>query len=212
LKSEAINLALVLELPLIVINVQRGGPSTGLPTKTEQSDLLQAMFGRNGESPVPILAPCTPSDCFNIALEAFRLATRAMTPVFILSDGYLANSAEPWLIPDPDTIEPIVIQHPTSLNNGSEHFLPYKRNPETLGRPWAIPSTPGLEHRIGGLAKQPETGNVSYLPHENERMVHDRAKKVAKLAEAIPEQELFGPERGDLRPEAKLSLMPISAT
>jgi 2-oxoglutarate ferredoxin oxidoreductase subunit alpha len=198
LKSEAINLALVLELPLIIINVQRGGPSTGLPTKTEQSDLLQAMFGRNGESPVPILAPCTPSDCFNIALEAFRLATRAMTPVFILSDGYLANSAEPWLIPDPDTVEPIVIQHPTSLNNGSEHFLPYKRNPETLGRPWAIPGTPGLEHRIGGLAKQPETGNVSYLPHENERMVHDRAKKVAKLAEVIPEQELFGPEQGDL--------------
>jgi 2-oxoglutarate ferredoxin oxidoreductase subunit alpha len=198
LKSEAINLALVLELPLIIINVQRGGPSTGLPTKTEQSDLLQAMFGRNGESPVPILAPCTPSDCFNIALEAFRLATRAMSPVFILSDGYLANSAEPWLIPDPDTVEPIVIQHPTSLNNGSEHFLPYKRNPETLGRPWAIPGTPGLEHRIGGLAKQPETGNVSYLPHENERMVHDRAKKVAKLAEVIPEQELFGPEQGDL--------------
>ena len=198
LKSEAINLALVLELPLIVINVQRGGPSTGLPTKTEQSDLLQAMFGRNGESPVPILAPCTPSDCFNIGIEAFRLATRAMTPVFILSDGYLANSAEPWLIPDPDTVEPIVIQHPTSLNNGSSTFLPYKRNPETFGRPWAIPGTPGLEHRIGGLAKQPETGNVSYLPHENEQMVHDRAQKVAKLAEVIPEQEVFGPERGDL--------------
>jgi 2-oxoglutarate ferredoxin oxidoreductase subunit alpha len=156
------------------------------------------MFGRNGESPIPIIAPATPSDCFNMGIEAFRLAVRAMSPVFILSDGYLANSAEPWLIPDPDTIEPIVVQHPSTLNNGSTSFLPYKRNPETLGRPWAIPGTPGLEHRIGGLAKQPETGNVSYLPHENERMVHDRAKKVAKLAEAIPEQELFGPQQGDL--------------
>lgn len=198
LKSEAINLAIVLELPMVIINVQRGGPSTGLPTKTEQSDLLQAMFGRNGESPIPIIAPATPSDCFNVGIEAFRLAVRAMSPVFILSDGYLANSAEPWLIPDPDIIEPIVVQHPSTPNNGSTTFLPYKRNPETLGRPWAIPGTPGLEHRIGGLAKQPETGNVSYLPHEHERMVHDRAEKVAKLAEILPEQELFGPQEGDL--------------
>jgi 2-oxoglutarate ferredoxin oxidoreductase subunit alpha len=161
LKSEAINLAIVLELPLVVINVQRGGPSTGMPTKTEQSDLLQAMYGRNGESPIPILAPATPGDCFNIGYEAFRLAVRATTPIFILSDGYIANSAEPWLIPNPDEIEPIVVNHPGGLNNGSDTFKPYKRHPDTLARPWAIPGTPGLEHRIGGLSKQPETGNVS---------------------------------------------------
>ncbi len=197
LKSEAINLAMMLELPLVIINVQRGGPSTGLPTKTEQADLLQAMFGRNGESPVPILAPSTPVDCFNTAIEAFRLAVRATTPVFILSEGYLANSAEPWKIPDPDEIEPIIVHHPTSSNTNNG-FLPYERDPETMGRPWAIPGTPGLEHRLGGLAKQPETGNVSYDPDENERMVRERIEKVARLAEFIPEQRLFGPERGDL--------------
>jgi 2-oxoglutarate ferredoxin oxidoreductase subunit alpha len=197
LKSEAINLALVLELPIVIINAQRGGPSTGLPTKTEQSDLLQAMFGRNGESPVPIIAPATPADCFDVAIEAFRMATRAMTPVFILSDGYLGNSAEPWLVPDPDKIEPIVVQHPTAPANG-DGFAPYKRDPETYGRPWAIPGTPGLEHRLGGLGKQPETGNVSYLPHEHQQMVRERAEKVAKLADFIPEQEVFGPAEGDL--------------
>lgn len=197
LKSEAINLAMMLELPLVIINVQRGGPSTGLPTKTEQADLLQAMFGRNGESPVPILAPSTPVDCFNTAIEAFRLAVRATTPVFILSEGYLANSAEPWKIPDPDEIKPIIVHHPTSSNTNNG-FLPYERDPETMGRPWAIPGTPGLEHRLGGLAKQPETGNVSYDPDENERMVRERIEKVARLAEFIPEQRLFGPERGDL--------------
>ena len=197
LKSEAINLAIVLELPMVVVNVQRGGPSTGLPTKTEQSDLLQAMFGRNGESPLPILAPASPSDAFAMTIEAFRLAVRASTPVMILSDGYLANSAEPWKIPDPDDIPPIVIVHPTESNTDNG-FLPYKRDPETLGRRWALPGTPGLEHRIGGLAKQPETGNVSYQPAENEQMVHQRAEKVARLADVIPQQEVVGPPEGDL--------------
>ncbi len=197
LKSEAINLAVMLELPLVIINVQRGGPSTGLPTKTEQADLLQAMFGRNGESPVPILAPSTAADCFDIAIEAFRVAVRATTPVFILSEGFLANSAEPWNIPNPDDIPPIIVKHPDGFNmtNG---FEPYKRNPETLGRPWAIPGTPGLEHRLGGLAKQPESGNVSYDPAENEQMVNERIEKVARLAEIIPEQNVFGPPEGDL--------------
>jgi 2-oxoglutarate ferredoxin oxidoreductase subunit alpha len=198
LKSEAINLAIVLELPLVIINVQRGGPSTGMPTKTEQSDLLQAMYGRNGESPIPIIAPATPSDCFNIGYEAFRLAVRAMTPVFVLSDGYIANSAEPWLIPNPNEIEPIVVEHPTARNNGSDHFKPYQREPETMARPWAIPGTPGLEHRIGGLSKQPETGNVSYAPLDNEQMILDRAEKVARLADFIPKQTLVGPTEGDL--------------
>ncbi len=199
LKSEAINLAMMLELPLVIINVQRGGPSTGLPTKTEQSDLLQAMYGRNGESPIPLLAPATPADCFDIAIEAFRLAVRATTPVFILSDGYLGNSAQPWRIPDPDQIEPIVVEHPTAPSNGSEDgFWPYLRDPETLGRRWAIPGTPGLEHRLGGLAKQPKTGNVSYNPAENEQMVEERALKVARLADVIPEQTVVGPQEGDL--------------
>ncbi len=195
LKSEAINLAIMLELPMVIVNVQRGGPSTGLPTKTEQSDLLQAMYGRNGESPMPILAPATPSDCFDMSIEAFRLAVRAATPVFVLSDGYLGNSAEPWLIPNPDDIPEIVVKHPTATE---EAFLPYKRNPETLGRPWAIPGTPGLEHRLGGLAKQPETGNVSYNPAENQQMTLERAEKIARLADVIPEQAIRGPEEGDL--------------
>lgn len=198
LKSEAINLAVVLELPMVIVNVQRGGPSTGLPTKTEQSDLLQVMFGRNGESPVPVIAPSTPSDCFNTAIEAFRMAVRATTPVFILSDGYLGNSAEPWLIPNPDDIEPIPVTHPTAMDNGSDGFKPYQRNPATLGRLWAIPGTEGLEHRLGGLGKQPETGNVSYLPHEHEQMVRERAEKIAKLADIIPDQEVIGPTEGDL--------------
>lgn len=198
LKSEAINLALVLELPMVIVNVQRGGPSTGMPTKTEQSDLLQAMYGRNGESPIPIIAPATPADCFNMGYEAFRMAVRAMTPVFVLSDGYIANSAEPWLIPNPDEIEPIIVEHPTSPHNGSDHFKPYLRDAETLARPWAIPGTPGLEHRIGGLSKQPETGNVSYAPLDNEQMIRERAEKIARLCAYIPEQTLIGPEEGDL--------------
>jgi 2-oxoglutarate ferredoxin oxidoreductase subunit alpha len=198
LKSEAINLAIVLELPMIIVNVQRGGPSTGLPTKTEQSDLLQAMFGRNGESPIPILAPNSPADCFDIAVEAARLAVRATTPVFILSDGFLANSSEPWLIPDADDVEPIEVHHPQGHTNGNEPFLPYKRDPQTLARPWAIPGTPGLEHRLGGLSKAPVTGNVSYDPLHHEQMVTDRAEKVARLADVIPEQDVYGPAEGDL--------------
>jgi 2-oxoglutarate ferredoxin oxidoreductase subunit alpha len=198
LKSEAINLGIMLELPMVIINVQRGGPSTGLPTKTEQSDLLQAMYGRNGESPVPVIAPATPADCFNAAVEAFRFAVRATTPVFILSDGYLGNSAQPWLIPNPDDIDPIIVEHPTAPNNGDDVFKPYLRNPDTLGRAWAIPGTPGLEHRMGGLAKQPETGNVSYNPQENQQMVQERAEKIARLADIIPPQFVHGPQEGDL--------------
>ena len=199
LKSEAINLAIVLELPMVVVDVQRGGPSTGLPTKAEQSDLLQALFGRNGESPVPVLAPATPAECFDIAIQAFRFAVRSMSPVFVLSDGYLANSAEPWSLPDPDTLEPIVAEHPSAKDyqNGSE-FLPYGRDPETLARPWAIPGTLGLEHRLGGLGKEPGTGNVSYVPEHHQQMVNDRAAKVAKLADIIPPLEVFGAQQGDL--------------
>ncbi|MAT99930.1 MAG: 2-oxoglutarate ferredoxin oxidoreductase subunit alpha [Anaerolineaceae bacterium] len=199
LKSEGMGLAIALELPMVIVNVQRGGPSTGLPTKTEQADLLQAMFGRNGESPIVVIAPQSPADCFNIAVEAARLAMRATTPVLILSDGFLANSSEPWLVPNPDHIEPIPVQHPAARDNGSEEpFLPYVRDEETLARPWAIPGTAGLEHRIGGLSKAPITGNVSYDPAHHQRMVSERAEKIARLAEFLPEQEVFGPQEGDL--------------
>ncbi len=200
LKSEAMNLALMLELPLVVVNVQRGGPSTGLPTKTEQADLLQAMFGRNGESPIPIVAPATPSDCFEIALEAARLAVRAMTPVFLLSEGFLANSAEPWQAPKAEDIPAIEVKHPEGHRNGNGHgpFLPYERDPETLARPWALPGTPGLEHRLGGLSKAPVTGNVSYDPEHNEQMIRERAEKVARLADVIPEQKVFGAADAEL--------------
>ena len=198
LKSEAINLAIVMELPLIVVNVQRGGPSTGLPTKTEQADLLQAMFGRNGESPIPIVAPATPSDCFEMALAAARLAVRAMTPVFLLSEGFLANSAEPWQAPKAEDIPAIEVKHPQGHTNGHGPFLPYARDPQTLARPWALPGTPGLEHRLGGLSKAPVTGNVSYDPEHNEQMIRDRAEKIARLADVIPEQEVFGAEDADL--------------
>ncbi|MBL8162894.1 MAG: 2-oxoacid:acceptor oxidoreductase subunit alpha [Anaerolineae bacterium] len=194
LKSEAMNLALVLELPMVIINVQRGGPSTGMPTKVEQSDLLQVLYGRNGESPIPVIAPATPAECFDAAIEAFRFAVRAMTPVVILSDGYLANSAEPWNIPDPDSIAPIVVEHPTSAD--AETFKPYVRDIETLGRPWALPGTAGLEHRIGGLSKAPVTGNVSYDPEHHWAMVNDRAEKVQRLQEVIPPQQVYGPKYG----------------
>ncbi|MCO6453635.1 MAG: 2-oxoacid:acceptor oxidoreductase subunit alpha [Caldilineales bacterium] len=197
LKSEGMNLALMLELPMVIVNVQRGGPSTGLPTKVEQSDLLQVLFGRNGESPLPVIAPAAPAECFDFAYEAFSLALRAMTPVVLLSDGYLANSAEPWSIPDPDSIPPLAVEHPEGLN-GDEVFMPYRRDPVTLARPWAIPGTPGLEHRVGGLEKSPEYGNVSYSPQDHQRMTDDRAAKVARLADIIPEQNVYGPERGDL--------------
>jgi 2-oxoglutarate ferredoxin oxidoreductase subunit alpha len=200
LKSEGMNLAIALELPMIIVNVQRGGPSTGLPTKVEQSDLLQALFGRNGESPIAVLAPYSPADCFDIAIEACRLAVRSMSPVMILSDGFLANSSEPWRIPDSADIPPIPVMHPDGPDsapaNGDGAFLPYYRDAETLARPWAIPGTAGLEHRIGGLSKAPETGNVSYNPLHHERMVRERADKVARLAEVIPPQEVFGPEKG----------------
>ena len=202
LKSEGMNLAVALELPMVIVNVQRGGPSTGLPTKVEQSDLLQAMYGRNGESPMAVLAPNSPSDCFDIAIEACRFAVRTMSPVVILSDGFLANSSEPWMIPNADDIAPIEYSHPQGFagngENGHEPFLSYKRDPETMARPWAIPGTPGLEHRIGGLSKAPVTGNVSYNPLHHEQMVHDRAEKIARLAEIIPEQEVFGPASGEL--------------
>lgn len=202
LKSEAINLALVLELPMVIVNVQRGGPSTGLPTKTEQSDLLQAMFGRNGESPIPILAPRSPADCFNMAYEAVKLSIRAMTPVMLLSEGFLANSSEPWRLPNADDIPEIVVHHPAPRNGSSngqgEPFLPYRRDNDTLARPWAIPGTAGLEHRLGGLSKAPLTGNVSYAPKDHEQMVTERAEKVARLADVIPELEVFGPKAGDL--------------
>jgi len=195
LKSEAINLAIILELPMVIINVQRAGPSTGLPTKPEQADLWQALFGRNGESPIPILAAATPADCFNVTLEAFRLAVYAMTPVFVLSDGFLANSAEPWAIPDVAELEPISITHPTHSDNG---FLPYARDPKSLARPWALPGTPGLEHRVGGLDKKPGTGNVSYEPADHQQMVIERATKVARLANVIPPLKVNGPSRGKL--------------
>lgn len=196
LKSEALNLALALELPLVLIDVQRGGPSTGLPTKTEQSDLLMALFGRNGEAPLPILAACSPTDCFTLAVEAFRFAVRAMCPVILLSDGYLGNSSEPWRIPDPESLEPIVVTHPAKEEGVP--FLPYERDAQTLARPWALPGTPGLEHRLGGLAKAPLTGNVSYKPEHHAQMVHDRQAKVDRLVDLVPPQTVYGADSGEL--------------
>ena len=194
LKLEGLGLAVMTELPMVVVNVQRGGPSTGLPTKPEQSDLLQAMFGRNGECPMPILAPKSPTDCFEIAQEAWRIATRYMTPVFVLSDGDIANGSEPWRIPDMASMEPIKVEYAGPLTNG-EDFQPYARN-ERLARPWAVPGTPGLMHRLGGLEKQDVTGNVSYDPDNHQRMVNLRARKVAGIAEDIPPQVVEGPEQG----------------
>ena len=200
LKSEGIGLAVMTELPLIIINVQRGGPSTGLPTKTEQADLLQAMFGRNGECPAAILAPCSPSDCFDMVFEAVRLAVSFMTPVFLLSDGYLANGAEPWMIPAMDSLPKLSVKHPTEPNSngdGEGKFLPYKRD-ERLVRQWAIPGTPGLEHRLGGIEKEDVTGNVSYDPANHEHMVRTRAQKIANIANEIPLLAVDGPADGDL--------------
>ena len=194
LKSEAIGLAIMLELPLVILNVQRGGPSTGLPTKTEQADLLQAMFGRHGESPLPILAAASPGDCFDTAIEAFRIAVRHNTPVFVLSEGYLANGSEPWRIPSLQSMEPIVVRHPVDPDG----FQPYARDPATLARPWVLPGTPGMEHCIGGLEKHPPTGAVSYAPEDHEAMCQLRADKVARVADFIPELEVTGPHEATL--------------
>ncbi len=192
LKTEAIGLAIMTELPLVVIDVQRGGPSTGLPTKTEQSDLLQAIYGRNGEAPAIVIAPSTPADCFSMALEASRLALKYMVPVLYLSDGYLANGSEPWQIPDPDTIKEIKVE----FRKEKENFFPYTRD-ENLARPWAIPGTPGLEHRIGGLEKSNVTGNVSYDPENHEFMVRLRAQKVKNVENDIPDLKIDGDENAD---------------
>lgn len=197
LKAEAIGLGVMLELPLIVINVQRGGPSTGLPTKTEQSDLLQAMFARNGEAPLPILAPRSPGDCFAIAIEAWRIAVECMTPVMILSDGYIANGSEPWAIPDMSRYPRIRVAHPEGDDSGGEPFMPYARD-ENLARPWAIPGTPGLMHRVGGLEKEDRTGNISYDPANHQHMVNTRARKVDDLADRIPPQDVYGHTSGDI--------------
>ena len=197
LKGEAIGLALILELPLVILNIQRGGPSTGLPTKTEQADLLQAMYGRNGESPLPIVAAKSPSDCFETAIEACRIAIQHMTPVILLSDGYIANGSEPWQYPSSKDIPEIKVQFTPGRENGTQ-FFPYKRD-ENLVRGWAIPGTKGLAHRIGGLEKEADTGNVSYDPANHEYMVKIRAEKVEKIAASIPELELdAGQENGDL--------------
>ncbi len=196
LKGEAMGLAVILEVPLIIINVQRGGPSTGLPTKTEQSDLLQVMFGRNGECPMPIIAARSPGDCFDVAQEAWRISTRFMTPVMILSDGYIANGAEPWRIPDASKLPKIPITHPGPRENG-EPFLPYERD-ERLARPWALPGTPGLMHRVGGLEKEDITGNVSYDPENHQHMTNVRAQKVENIAKDIPPQAVDGPASGDV--------------
>ena len=194
LKSEGINLAVVMELPLVVIDVQRGGPSTGLPTKTEQADLLEVLYGRNGESPIPVIAAATPGECFAMVVEAFRIAIRYMTPVFLLSDGYVANNSEPWKVPDPDSIAAIDAEPYTDPDD----YQPYMRDPQTLARPWVVPGTPGMEHRIGGLGKQDVTGNVSYAPEDHERIVRVRADKIRGIADFIPELEVTGPEQGDL--------------
>ena len=197
LKAEAIGLAVMTELPLVIINVQRGGPSTGLPTKTEQADLLQALFGRNGESPVAVIAACSPADCFAGVIEAFTIATKYMTPVMFLTDGYIANGAEPWLIPDVNKLPRIELSHPTEANGPDGEFLPYKRD-GNLVRPWAIPGTPGLEHRIGGLEKQDVTGNVNYEPNNHEHMVRTRAAKIAGIQPVGQDLLWTGPEKGDV--------------
>ena len=198
LKAEAMGLAVMLEIPLLIIDIQRGGPSTGLPTKTEQSDLLQAYYGRNGECPMPIVSACTPSDCFDAVYEAVRIAVQHMTPVIFLSDGYIANGAEPWKFPQSADLKPIEVKFKQGLDEGEEKLQPYKRD-EKLVRPWAIPGTPGLEHRIGGLEKQDITGNVNYEPDNHQHMVKTRQAKVDMIANYIPEQTIDnGPAKGKL--------------
>lgn len=194
LKAEFLGLAVMTELPLVVVNIQRGGPSTGLPTKTEQADLFQSVFGRNGECPMPVVAACTPGDCYWTALEAFRIAVRYMTPVFCLSDGYLANGSEPWMVPAIEDLPALDVEFATEPDG----FLPYARKEDTLARPWAIPGTPGLEHRIGGLEKKHLSGNVCYDPDNHDFMVRLRAEKVARIARDIPPTEIFGEESGKI--------------
>jgi 2-oxoglutarate/2-oxoacid ferredoxin oxidoreductase subunit alpha len=202
LKAETIGLGVSLELPLVIVDVQRGGPSTGLPTKTEQADLLQAMYGRNGESPVAVLAPSSPTDCFDIALEAVRIATTYRTPVIVLSDGYLANGSEPWQVPAIDALPDLRVELTTEPNavddKGDPVFHPYARDPETLARPWAVPGTPGLEHRIGGIEKADVTGNISYDPANHDHMVRLRQRKIDKIADSLPPLEVDDPS-GDAR-------------
>ncbi len=194
LKMEAIGLAIAVELPIVICDIQRGGPSTGLPTKTEQADLLQALFGRNSEAPVPVLAAATPGDCFWIALEASRIAIKYMVPVIVLSDGYLANGAEPWRIPELSELPEFPVRYRTE----PEGFLPYARDAQTLARPWAVPGTPGLEHRVGGLEKQDGTGNVNYEPLNHERMIHLRAAKVEAVVQEVPDVVPAGDPEGEL--------------
>jgi len=194
LKGEAIGLAVTAELPLVIFNIQRAGPSTGMPTKTEQADLMQALYGRNSESPIVVLAPATPGDCFYVAYEAVRIAVKYMVPVMVLSDGFLANGSEPWLIPDPATLPPIDVHFRTE----AEGFFPYLRDPATLARPWVRPGTPGLEHRIGGIEKQDVTGNISYDPENHDHMVRTRAEKVRRVGQEIPPTSINGPATGDL--------------
>ena len=210
LKGEAIGLAVMAELPLVVVNVQRAGPSTGMPTKTQQADLLQAMFGRNGESPVAVLAPTTPSDAFEVAFEAVRIAVQFMTPVIVLSDGYIANGSEPWLLPDVDQLPKVEVRFAQARTQGGmakkdeepkavdPSFRPYARDSKTLARIWAKPGTPGLMHRIGGLEKQDGTGNISYDPQNHQHMVDTRAQKIANIADAVDEATTLGPDEGDL--------------
>lgn len=202
LKGEAIGLAISLELPLLVIDIQRGGPSTGLPTKTEASDLMMAMYGRHGESPMPIVAAYSPAQCFHAAIEAVRIALKYRTPVMLLSDGYLANGSEPWLLPDVASLPDISIEFATATNHvdedGNEHFWPYLRDPETLARPWAVPGTPGLMHRIGGIEKEEGTGNISYDPANHQHMTDIRAAKVAGIAKDIPPTMVTGDDDADL--------------
>jgi 2-oxoglutarate ferredoxin oxidoreductase subunit alpha len=194
LKTEAMGLAVAVELPLVICDVQRGGPSTGLPTKTEQADLLQALYGRNSEAPIPVLAAATPGDCFWVALEASRIALKYMVPVIVLSDGYIANGAEPWRIPEVKDLP----EFPVHFETNPEGFMPYRRDPQTLARPWAVPGTPGLEHRIGGLEKQDVTGNVNYEPLNHEKMVRLRAAKVDAIIQDVPDVEVVGEPDGDL--------------
>jgi 2-oxoglutarate ferredoxin oxidoreductase subunit alpha len=197
LKGEAMGLAIMLELPMLIINIQRGGPSTGLPTKTEQADLLQAFFGRNGEAPMPIIAARSPADCFDVAIEAWRVATRLMTPVMILSDGYLANGSEPWKIVNYDELPKIEVKHPGPRKEEDPPFMPYERD-ELLARPWGLPGTEGLMHRVGGLEKQDITGNVNYEPDNHQHMVNTRQKKVENASRLIPAQTVEGPQTGKL--------------